>query len=334
MRAGADAVVLIYHRFGEDAWPTTNVPLDAFRRQLDHLAKDGYQVVPLAVIAESVAAGRTLPAKTVAITIDDGYRSTYTEAWPLLRRYGFPFTVFLYVEAVERRYRNFLTWEQIREMAAAGVDFQDHSYSHPRFGSRPAGADDAAYRRWIRDDLFRSRAILQERLGKPVRYLALPYGEYNRIVLDTVAELGYEAVFSQDPGAVSGASDRLRLPREPILGTDWSTLEHFARVIDRIDLPLIDFWPSLDPLRDLAPASFGGIVAHPGRYRPDSFAVYVSELGWQPAQRQGNRVWIDNPRPLSRRQNRVMISARLKDSNRTAVRFWLLIDDRRPAEAD
>ncbi len=332
--ARADGTILIYHRFGEERWPTTNVPLDRFRRQLDYLREHGYRVVPLAEIAGAVRAGRPIPDKTVAITVDDGYLSTYTVAWPLLRRYGYPFTVFLYVEALERGYRNFLTWDQVREMAAAGVDFQDHSYGHPRFGRRPAGADDAAYRLWVEEDLRRSRRVFAKRLGQPPRYLALPYGEYNRLVLDAAAGFGYEAVFSQDPGAVSDESDILRLPREPILGREWSTLDHFAKVINRRDLPLADFWPGLEPLRDLAPPAFGARIRHPERYRPGSFAVYVSELGWRPARVKGDRVWIDNDRPLGRRQNRVMVSAREKETGRVALRFWLLIDDRRPAEGN
>ncbi len=332
--AAADGVVLIYHRFGEDRYPTTNVPLDRFRAQLAHLRDNGYRVVPLSVIVAAVRAGRPIADKTVAITVDDGYLSTYTAAWPLLQRYGYPFTVFLYVEALERRFRNFLTWDQVREMAAAGVDFQDHGYRHARFGSRPPGADDAAYREWVREDLARSRAVLAARLGRPPRYLALPYGEYNRLVLDVAASLGYEAAFSQDPGAVSQESDILRLPREPILGREWSTLGHFAEVIDRRDLPLADFWPGLAPLRDPAPPSFGALVRYPQRYRPGSFAVYVSELGWRPARLRDGRVWIDNHRPLTRRQNRVMVSAREKGSGRVALRFWLLIDDRRPAGKD
>lgn len=320
-----DATIFIYHRVGEAKYPTTNVSVERLKEQLAFLAANQYNVIPLSELIDAVENGRGLPSKTAVITFDDGYRSVYTAAWPLLRSYGFPFTVFLYVQAVERGYPDFLTWEEVGEMKAAGVDFQDHSYSHHRLADWPAGMDEQAYRAWIGADLAKGFQVLQERLGYPPRFFAIPYGEYNSIVIEEAKKTGYAAVFTQDPGSVSDETDPFLVPREPILGREWGEIKHFIEVLDRADLPVKEMEPALAPLGDEVPSRFGARLLHPERYRPDSFGIYVSELGWQPATLAGDHVYVENSRPLTRRLNRVMVSAKEKESGRTALRFWLLM---------
>lgn len=325
-----DATIFIYHHFGDSRYPTTNVPVENFRAQMRYLAENNYRVIPLAQLVESLKNKRPLAPKTAVITIDDGYKSVYTEAWPILKAFDFPFTVFLYVEGIERGFRNYLTWEQIREMQAAGVGFEDHSYSHMRMADWPQGLTEEEYRQWIKADLVSSITVLRERLNRRPRYFAIPYGEYNSIVMEEAKALGYEAIFTQDPGSVSDDTDIFFVPREPILGRDWSTLDHFVKVLKRVDLPLDSMVPSIDPLRRKLLPAFGARVLHPERYRPESFGIYVSELGWQRATWKGDQVVISNDIPLSRRSNRVMVSAVEKESGRVAVRFWLLMQHESP----
>jgi peptidoglycan/xylan/chitin deacetylase (PgdA/CDA1 family) len=319
------ATVLIYHHFGDARYPTTNVDLAAFRQQLAHLAAERYHVIPLAELIKLLREKKPLPEKTVVITIDDGYRTIYTNAWPLLKEYGFPFTVFLYTEGLERGYANYLTWSQVKEMRAAGVDFQDHSYFHHRLANRPGGMDEVAWRASIREDLARSRAVLAARLGQVPRFFAIPYGEYNTLVLDEAKKQGYEAILTQDGGAVGADTDPLLLPREPILGREWATMSHFKEVLGRVDLPLTPLEPGLAPLVNRSPARIGARITRPERYDPESFGIYVSERGWAKARLQDGIVAIPNQRPLTRPMNRVMVSAREKAGGRTAVRFWMLI---------
>ncbi|MDZ7641734.1 MAG: polysaccharide deacetylase family protein [Desulfurivibrio sp.] len=319
-----DATILIYHHFGDERYPTTNVGMDQFKEQLAYLDEQDYNVIPLAALVEMLATDTPLPPKTVVITVDDAYRSTYEQAWPELKKYDFPFTVFVYVGALEKGYSNYLSWEQVEEMAAAGVDIQDHSYSHHRLADWPAEMDEEEYRSWIRRDLQKGRKILTQRLGEPPPFFAIPYGEYNHIVLAEAAGIGYEAVFTQDAGSVSDDTDLMMITREPILGEDWSTLEHFIKVLERVDLPLADYTPGLEPLAENPPPIIGARLLHPERYRPGTFGIFVSELGWQQATVEGDCVYIENDTELERRTNRVMISAREKESGRLALRYWML----------
>lgn len=323
-RPASAATVLIYHHFGDDRYPTTNVSLENFREQMAYLLAHNYQVMPLAQMVRALTEGTPLPDRAVVITIDDGYRSIYDRAWPILKSFGYPFTVFLYVEGLEKGFSNYLTWEQVKEMQTAGVDFQDHSFGHERMANPPPGLDDQGYRQWLSSDLIRSGRILLQRLGDRPPYLAIPYGEYSRELLEEAKKLGYEAIFSQDPGAVGPETSPHLIPREPILGRDWSTIRHFEEILQRVDLPLADLRPGLGRLTE-NPEYFSARIRHPERYRPDSFGVYVSQYGWLPAKLEGDLLQVKNPGVLTRRLNRVMVSAREKESGRTALRPWLLV---------
>ncbi|HIJ79290.1 MAG: polysaccharide deacetylase family protein [Desulfobulbaceae bacterium] len=322
---GGDVTIFIYHHFGDNRYPSTNVGMDEFGKQMQFLADNGYTVIPLTSLVSLLKDQKKLPAKAAVITIDDGYQSIYTKAWPVLKSFGYPFTVFLYVEGVERRFKNYLNWEQIKEMQEEGVDFQDHSYSHHRMADWPQGLTENEYRQWIRADLVSSVNVLRERLGKRPQYFAIPYGEYNSIVMEEAKAIGYEAIFTQDPGTVSSDTDICLIPREPILGNEWSTMAHFQKVLKRVDLPLAGMTPTIAPLDKQTPTKFGGRLLYPERYVPSSFGIYVSELGWQPAKLDNGFVYINNVHPLTRRSNRVMISAKEKGTGRIAVRFWLLM---------
>lgn len=313
--------VLIYHRFGDERYPSTNVSAQSFKAQMAFLEDEGYQVIPLERLIRCLENDEKIPDRSVVITIDDAYRSILDVAWPILRSYAYSFTVFVYSGAVDKGYGDFLDWPQIREMAAAGVDFQDHGYSHHHMADVPSGMDDSGYEQWLRLEMKTSRRLLTKRLGKSPDFLAIPYGEYNDTVLAVARKLGYRAVFSQDPGSVSRFSDIYAIPREPILGKEWSGLDHFAKVLARVDLPLADRKP------DSRSGYAGGVGARllfPDRYLEGSVGVYVSGLGWQQAHRSGDYFSAVFPEHLPKKNTRVTFSGREKGSGRLAVRSWLL----------
>lgn len=324
-QAAADIHVLIYHRFGEDNNPSTNVSISSFKKQMEYLEDNDYDVVPLSYVADALKDNRQLPEKTVVITVDDGYESVYTNAWPILKKYGYPFTVFLNILGVNDRYKSLLNWEQITEMHDAGVDIQDHSYSHLRLANWPKGMDENDYRKWIRNDLQKGADVIAMRLGEKPKYLALPYGEYNHIVIDEAVKYGYEAILTQDPGAVSSETSRFRMPREPILGNEWISMEHFKMILERQDMPCFDESPPLLPLENEEPIYITARLLHPQNYESGSMEIYISELGWLPATLKDDQLSTRQPVTLHRRMNRIAIEAKDKESGRTAIRFWMLL---------
>ncbi|MDP2643362.1 MAG: polysaccharide deacetylase family protein, partial [Desulfobacterales bacterium] len=290
-----------------------------------YLKDNNYRVIPLSKLVDMIRERGAVDQRQVVITIDDGYKSLYANAYPVLREFGYPFTVFLPTEPVDKGYRSSLTWDQVRRLKSEGVDFQDHSYSHGRMGDIPAGADRKSYRERIRDDLGKSIMAFKSNLGQTPRYFAIPYGEYNEILIDEAMRLGYEAVFSQDPGPVSADTPVFRIPREPILGREWSTLDHFRKVLQRVDLPIKSHDPSIEPYRGGPIGHFGARLLYPGRYRPETLGIYISELGWRKGKLSGDYLKVDGAESLQQRINRVAVSGIEKTTGRTAIRFWMII---------
>ena len=319
-----DSTVLIYHRFGESQYPTTNVSVEQFREQMAYLSANNYRVVALGELVQALNGKKSLPAKSVVITIDDGYKSVYLEAWPVLKAYGYPFTVFINAKSISSGFSNYMNWDEVLDLHENGVDIQDHSYAHNRLVDRPAGMSDGEYRGWIREDLRRNMKIISEKLGSESSFFAIPYGEYNQEVMAVARKLGYQAILTQDPGSVSRESDPHMLPREAILGDEWATMPHFKRILRRVDLPITDLHPAFGNV-EAAPDYYSARLLHADRYESDGFGIYVSELGWLPFRRKGDKLIAPGGTRLSRRLNRVMLKAREKKSGRIAVRSWLLV---------
>jgi peptidoglycan/xylan/chitin deacetylase (PgdA/CDA1 family) len=229
------AVILMYHHFGDDEFPSTNVRLAQFEAHLEHLEKGGYQVWPLARVAEHIQQRKPFPTRVVAITVDDAYRSVYTQAYPRLRARGWPFTVFVASDGIDRHFQAYMDWAQMREMHANGVTFANHSASHDYLVRRRAGESESRWRERIRDDIQRGHRRLSEELGEPPMLFAYPYGEYDAALADLVAELGYVA-FGQHSGAAGIGADTRALPRYPMA-------EKFAAIGDFREKVASLAWP-------------------------------------------------------------------------------------------
>jgi len=317
--------ILIYHRFGDDRYPTTNVGTEIFREQMAWLMANNYHVISLADLVNLKKNKIKMQAKTVVITIDDGYGTVYDNAWPILKSYGFPFTVFLYTEGLEKGYSNYMTWAQIKEMQQAGVDFQDHGFGHQHMAYRPEGLDEVGYRTWISSDLAKSMTILSRNLGETPRYFALPYGHYNEVLLDEIKKMGYEAVLNQDSGVVGDYTDLYYLPRHAILGEEWATMDHFVKLMQGADLPLTDLTPAPQQLSNPMVPEFSARLLQPDNYVKGTFGFWVSGLGWHRAEQDGDILSFKSDKPLNRMVSRVVVSGREKDSGKLATRTWMLI---------
>lgn len=319
------ATILIYHRFGDDRYPTTNVSTEAFAEQMAFLADNGYTVIPLAELIVLLKNRETIPDKTVVITIDDAYSTVYDNAWPILKKYGYPFTVFVYTKGVDQGYGDYMNWSQLRELKEQGADLQDHSFGHKHLAFRQNDMDEFGYRAWISGDLVKSMALFSRELGDTPRFFALPYGEYNDIVVEEAKALGYEAVFTQDPGAVGPHSDLYYLPRQPILGDEWASMPHFEKILKLIDFPISDLTPHPQQLKEAMVARFQVRLLNPEDYVPGTFGFWVTGLGWHQGQREGDIIYFDAKEPLQKPISRVVVSGREAKSKKLATRTWMLI---------
>ncbi|MEN8195097.1 MAG: polysaccharide deacetylase family protein, partial [Pseudomonadota bacterium] len=290
MPAIADsAVIVMYHRFGEDSYPSTNVRIDQFEAHIRELAEGPYTVLPVSEIAAALRSGKKLPDRTVGITVDDAYLSVYTEAWPRLKAAGLPFTLFVATDAVDKRFGGMVDWDQIREMRGAGVEIGAHTASHLHMADAPGKVN--------RAEMQRSLKRLQEELGaKPVLF-AYPYGEASLATQAIVKEFGFEIAFGQHSGAAHGASDLMYLPRFA-LNEKYSALEDFILRVNTLPLPVSDVSPLDSFIRDKNPPLVGFTVdASIGSLR--GLACYHSQFGKADLEILGtHRVEIRFPEPF------------------------------------
>lgn len=241
-RASDSAVVLMYHRFGESRYPSTNITLEQFEAHLAELKSGGFSVLPVPEILESLASGKTLPDKAIGITIDDAYLSVFTEAWPRFRDAGFPFTLFVATDPVDRasagKNRNYMTWAQVRELAESGVTIGSQTASHLHMASASAERN--------RADLARANARFKAELGAAPALFAYPYGEASLAVAGILRDLGFSAAFGQHSGALGRTEDVFFLPRFA-LNEAYGDIKRFRLIANTLPLPVSDVTPA-DPL--------------------------------------------------------------------------------------
>ncbi|HSP15671.1 MAG TPA: polysaccharide deacetylase family protein [Thermoanaerobaculia bacterium] len=213
-RDHSGAIVLCYHIVESPQDPRMEISRETFRQQMEYLEMTGYNVIPLRHLYEYVTGERdSLPPNAVVITIDDGWRSTYTEAYPELKKRGFPFTVFVYPNIISKTIIS-LNWDQIREMSENGGDIESHSWSHPFLTRRRhEELDDAGYATWLQRELVESKRLIEKHTGETVEFLAYPYGDYDHRLKAAVAKAGYAAALTCEFGKVIQGSDPLRMKR-------------------------------------------------------------------------------------------------------------------------
>lgn len=195
----ASVVVFCYHRFENRPKDALALAPEAFEQQLQQIKDSGFTVVGMQDYLAFRRGEKAIPAKSAVITIDDGYRSAYEVAWPILKKFGYPFTMFIYTNYVKGQPNaggQSMSWEELEHMRDEGVDIQSHSVSHADLRAGKKGKTDEQYREWLRGELGGSKKMLEDRLGIRVNALAYPYGIHSEIARQVAMEVGYEAAFT------------------------------------------------------------------------------------------------------------------------------------------
>lgn len=230
------AVILQYHHISSSTPPSTSTTPARFAEHMQYLQDQGFAVVPLASLIDARQKGLALPDKTAAITFDDGYDSIYTTALPILKTYGWPFTVFVSTDPVDQHLRHFMSWDQIRELAANGATIANHTATHAHLIRREGQEFEADWSARIRSEIERAQQRIQAEVGEAPAWLAYPYGEYNRQLQALVAEMGYVGI-AQISGPLSPLSPLTALPRFPF-GGSYGDSQDFALKVSTLPMPL------------------------------------------------------------------------------------------------
>jgi peptidoglycan/xylan/chitin deacetylase (PgdA/CDA1 family) len=226
--------ILMYHQVTPRPCPAFRkyaVTPKAFAAQMSWLGRAGYVPIDIDALLDARSDRGTLPSRPVIITFDDGFQDCAEHAVPILQAWGFTAIFYLVAGMVGKTSQWLLSergielplmdWTTARRLEAAGFHCGSHSMSHPRLAELSPAA--------CREELLRSRQLLEDNLGHEVQHLAYPFGSFNERVRATVAETGYRSACSVIIGLSTAGDDPLALPRVPVIGQD-SLLDFISRL--------------------------------------------------------------------------------------------------------
>src|SRR5262245_585169 len=209
----AQVIIYCYHRLVDKVrFPGTEITPAAFEAQMKELKDKGITVIPMQDFLAWKRGEKNIPPRSAIVTFDDGWKSQYDIAWPIMKKYGYPMTLFIYTEGVRGGSLGggeAITWEQLAEMRDAGVDIEAHSATHQdlreghpvtvvepgkkRTRKKMTGAE---YEQWLHNEVVGCKELLEQRLAIKVNCFAVPFGNYNEHVKEIAHNAGYEAMFT------------------------------------------------------------------------------------------------------------------------------------------
>jgi peptidoglycan/xylan/chitin deacetylase (PgdA/CDA1 family) len=209
----AQVIIFCYHRLVDKVrYPGTEITPAAFEAQMKELKDRGITVISMQDLLAWKRGEKNIPPRCAVVSFDDGWKSQYEVAWPIMKKYGYPFTMFIYTEGVRGGSLGggeAITWEQLADMRDNGVDIEAHSATHQdlREGhtimvANPGGKRTRTkltgpqYEQWVQNEVVGCKQLLEQRLGIKVNCFAVPFGNYNEHVKELARNSGYEAMFT------------------------------------------------------------------------------------------------------------------------------------------
>ncbi|MFA4843018.1 MAG: polysaccharide deacetylase family protein [Candidatus Omnitrophota bacterium] len=207
--------IIMYHSVNPSAKPQNRLAITdaAFERQMRFLKEHHYNVLPLEDLARLIKGKIKIPPKTTAITFDDGYRDNYIYAFPILKKYNLPATIFIIVNEVGRPQGDKLSWDEIKEMQASGlITIGSHTLTHKYLEEIKTEGE-------LRKEVFDSKRILEDKLSRQVNIFSYPSGTFTPLMRGLVIEAGYKLAAATNPGKNYPNNDIFALKRLRISST-------------------------------------------------------------------------------------------------------------------
>jgi len=218
--------VLSYHNFSPTESSKMTVSQEMFGQQMRLLKGKGYRVISLDQFFDFLEFKAPLLPKSVVITIDDGWRSMYEIAFPILKKYGYPVTLFIYTDMITDTSKT-LSWGLLQEMAGYGIDIQCHTKSHRNLTLPKKKEPFKDYFANLEKELAVCKGMIKKKLNQEVKYLAYPYGDTNPLIIELAKKLGYRGAFTIKRGSNPFFIHNYRVNRSMVYG-DFS-LSQFER---------------------------------------------------------------------------------------------------------
>jgi peptidoglycan/xylan/chitin deacetylase (PgdA/CDA1 family) len=220
--------ILMYHYVSvppEDAdkyRADLSVTPDAFREQMAYLAENGFETVDLYDLSLAITGKRDLPQKPIIITLDDGYRDNFENAFPILQEFGLSATFFIVTQPIDDGNENYLSWKMVEEMADAGMRIEPHSKTHADLSIQEE--ENIIY------EVLGSQETIAAHIGQTPRFFCYPGGNYNDSTIGVVSDLDFWGAVTTASGEWHGFDDRFEWSRLRMRNT--TTLAEFADLVD------------------------------------------------------------------------------------------------------
>ena len=224
-------ISLMYHRFEENKYPSTNIKIKDFKQHLKIIEDNKINFVDPKNFEDELFNNKK--QRKILLTIDDGFSSFYENAWPILRERKIPFILFINTREVGSF--NYMSWEQIKEISKESfVEIGNHSHSHEYLVDE---ANDI-----IKEDIEKSISIFNEKLGKNSKFFSYPFGEYSLNFIDIVKTLNFKYAFGQHSGVMDETKNLYELPRFPI-NEKYGEIKRFSSLIKTLPFKYQNIYP-------------------------------------------------------------------------------------------
>ena len=231
-------ISLMYHRFNENKYPSTNVRNEIFIEQLKLINNTELEFITFKKFEEIITT--SIDKNYILLTIDDAFESFYLNAWPILKEENIPFILFVSTREIGKR--GYMTWDQIKEVSLNNLaTIGNHSHSHDYLIDWKNDK--------IKSDIQTSMNIFKEKLGYSPDIFSYPFGEYSSDLKKIVADLGFKFSFGQHSGVIDASKDLLELPRFPI-NEKYGEIKRFKSILQTLPFPYEAITPIERYLKD------------------------------------------------------------------------------------
>ncbi|MCJ7789828.1 MAG: polysaccharide deacetylase family protein [Candidatus Atribacteria bacterium] len=312
--------ILTYHNFTKDIGSSYSINIIEFEKQLDYLATHNYSVISLSELLKGLKNGQ-FPPKPVVITIDDGFKSTFTLACPVLKKYNFPATLFIYTNFIEKNSSS-LTWGEIKEMTENNLEIGSHTLSHCNLLQYKENENYENYLARIKKEIFLSKEILESKIGGKVKFFAYPYGVYSPTIKNLVIQADYEGILNANSMNNTLNTDPFSLNRQIIFENN--SFNSFIQILNQQPLHTSKIFPDDGIIESDQFVKIGAILED-NNYDVKTLSMKLggAKVGFN-FNPENNEISFTPSKPLIKKSYIINISALDKNSNYLRKKSWLI----------
>ena len=228
----SNITVLMYHRIGDDRYPSTSISQELFEKHIEYLVEENIDVLPITELSKYLKKEINLTNQTVFITIDDAYRSFFQNGFPILKKNKLPFSIFIssdYVSSAEAS--EFMSWSMLKEVSNSNGLILNHSKGHDSLVGMELQK--------LKQEIELNQIEIEKNIGKQPKIFSYPYGESSKSIEEVIKILNYEIAFSQHSAPIHLEQNKYRLPRYA-LNDEFGSLKRFKMIIKTKPLEIFE----------------------------------------------------------------------------------------------